>query len=116
MRVFTRENGERYAQDCECRLLNRNSRLLTRAKVPPRYEHCSLDSYESNFPGADRSLAAASIMARRFVDRYPTDTDGRGLLMTGSIGVGKTHLAVGILQALILEKGARGSFAITANC
>ena len=50
------------------------------------------------------------MMARRFADRYPADTDGRGLMMTGSIGVGKTHLAVGILQALILEKGVHGLF------
>ncbi len=35
---------------------------------------------------------------------------GRGLLLTGSIGVGKTHLAVGILQALVAERGATGLF------
>ena len=35
---------------------------------------------------------------------------GKGLLLTGSIGVGKTHLAVGILQALVTERGATGLF------
>jgi DNA replication protein DnaC len=49
-------------------------------------------------------------MARRFVDGYPATTSGRGLLLTGSIGVGKTHLAVGILQALVVEKGVHGFF------
>ena len=49
-------------------------------------------------------------MARRFVDDYPATTGGRGLLLTGSIGVGKTHLAVGILQALIVEKSVHGLF------
>jgi DNA replication protein DnaC len=48
--------------------------------------------------------------ARRFVDGYPVTTEGHGLLLTGSIGVGKTHLAVGILQSLIVEKGVRGLF------
>ncbi len=38
------------------------------------------------------------------------ETGGRGLLLTGSIGVGKTHLAVGILQALVAERGANGLF------
>jgi DNA replication protein DnaC len=33
-----------------------------------------------------------------------------GLLLTGSIGVGKTHLAVGILRALITERAAEGLF------
>ena len=49
-------------------------------------------------------------MARRYVDDYPVTTEGRGLLLTGDIGVGKTHLAVGILQALIAEKTVHGLF------
>ena len=32
------------------------------------------------------------------------------MLLTGSIGVGKTHLAVGMLQALITERHAKGLF------
>jgi DNA replication protein DnaC len=110
MRIIRRADGSQAAEACECRHEQRVSRLRVRAAIPRRYEHCSLDSYESSFPGADRSLEPAVMMARRFVDRYPVDTDGRGLLMTGSIGVGKTHLAVGILQALILEKGVHGLF------
>jgi len=110
MLVTTRENGERYAEDCECRLLSRNSRLLTRAKIPPRYEHCSLDSYETAFHGADRSLGSALLMARKFVEDYPVITSGKGLLLGGSIGVGKTHLAVGILHSLVMLKGAQGFF------
>lgn len=109
MRVITRSDGTQAAEACECRLERRVAHLLARAGIPRRYEHCSLESYEC-FREADRSLPAAHLMARRFVDRYPADTDGRGLLLTGSIGVGKTHLAVGILQALILEKGVRGLF------
>jgi len=110
MRVIRRADGSQAAETCECQHVQRVSRLLARAVIPRRYEHCSLDSYDPTFRDADRSLGAAALMARRFVDCYPADTDGRGLLMTGSIGVGKTHLAVGILQALILEKGVRGLF------
>ena len=62
------------------------------------------------YPQSDQSLSAAYRMARGFVNEYPVTTEGRGLLLTGSVGVGKTHLAVAILQALILEKGARGLF------
>jgi len=36
------------------------------------------------------------------VEEYPIQ--GQGLLFTGSIGVGKTHLAVGIVKALIETK------------
>jgi DNA replication protein DnaC len=49
-------------------------------------------------------------MARGFVKGYPVETDGKGLLITGEIGVGKTHLAVGILLAMVQEKGAQALF------
>ncbi len=84
--------------------------MLERAHIPKRYEHCSLDSYESGFRGANRTLAAAHLRARKFVDGFPVETAGTGLLLTGSIGVGKTHLAVGILQTLVVERGASGLF------
>ena len=41
--------------------------------------------------------------ACRFVEEYPLDN--AGLLLIGSIGVGKTHLAVGIIKELVLGKG-----------
>jgi DNA replication protein DnaC len=104
------ENGRQVARTCECRMRRQLSRRLEQARVPKRYEHCSLDSYESGFRGAHRSLAAAHLRARRFVEAYPAETGGTGLLLTGSIGVGKTHLAVGILQALVTERGVSGLF------
>jgi len=103
-------DGERYAQPCECRLQRQAARLLKRAAIPRRYEHCTLDSYEPDYGQADQSLAAAYMMARNFVSGYPVTTEGHGLLLTGDVGIGKTHLAVGILDALILGKGVRGLF------
>jgi len=110
VRVLEREGGNRALETCECQAEQRVALLLKHAGIPTRYEHCSLESYDASFHGADPSLAGAFLMARRFVDGYPATTGGRGLLLTGSIGVGKTHLVVGILQALIVEKGVRGLF------
>lgn len=110
VRVLQNAGGGSRIETCECQVEQRVAKLMKRAGIPTRYEHCSLDSYEASFPGADRSLSAAHLMARRFVDGYPATTGGRGLLLTGSIGVGKTHLAVGILQALIVEKAVHGLF------
>jgi len=107
---IVQEGGRQVARPCECRMERRAARMLERAQIPRRYEHCSLDSYETGFSGADRTLAAAHLRARRFVEGYPVETAGTGLLLTGSIGVGKTHLAVGILQALVVERGASGLF------
>jgi DNA replication protein DnaC len=41
--------------------------------------------------------------ACKFVEDYPMESTG--LLLIGDIGVGKTHLAVGIIKELILSKG-----------
>jgi DNA replication protein DnaC len=110
LRLIVQPDGERYAQPCECRVQVQASRLLKRAAIPRRYEHCTLDTFEPGFGQADQSLAAAYLMARQFVSGYPVTTEGRGLLLTGSVGVGKTHLVVGIVQALVLEKGVRALF------
>src|SRR5258708_6058993 len=92
------ENGRQFAQDCVCRIERRVSRMLSRAHIPRRYEHCTLENYETNLPYSHRTQAAALMQAKGFVESYPLEAAGKGLLLTGGIGVGKTHLAVGILQ------------------
>ena len=95
---------------CECQTVDRFSRRLTAARIPDRYNRCSLDTYATDFRGADPSLGMALITATKFANAYPVDTGGRGLLFVGTVGLGKTHLAVGVLKALIRERGARGLF------
>ena len=84
--------------------------MLGRAHIPRRYEHCILESYDTNLPYSHRTQVSARLTAKKFIEGYPLETDGKGLLLTGSIGVGKTHLAVAILQALVTERGATGLF------
>ena len=110
LRLIDRPDGNRVAVECSCRAARRTLRITEQARIPQRYAHCSLDEYVTNFAGANRSLASAHVMARKFVQNYPLDTNGNGLLLTGSIGVGKTHLAVGVLKALVAERGATGLF------
>ncbi|HWZ52466.1 MAG TPA: ATP-binding protein [Granulicella sp.] len=110
LRVVRRPDGAQFAEDCVCRVERRVTRLLGRAQIPRRYEHCTLDSFETKFAGAHPSLETALIRARGFVHGYPLETEGRGLLITGPVGIGKTHIATGILQALVAERGAKGLF------
>jgi len=95
---------ERQVTRCDCRLRERARLLLAAARIPRRYEHCELSSFTTDFPGAHPSLALAHLMASRFAQEYDP-RDGTGLLIIGKIGTGKTHLAVGIIKELILEKG-----------
>ena len=110
LKIIHRPDGTQFAEECACRVEKRASRMLRRTQIPHRYANCTLDNFESSFGGAHRTLGAAHLRARRFVESYPLETNGTGLLLTGSIGVGKTHLAVGILQALVAERGATGLF------
>jgi len=105
-----RQEGRQFVRDCACRVQRRAARMLERAHIPRRYENCLLDNYDIHFPSSNITLEAAHLQATNFVKSYPVGIDGTGLLLTGSIGVGKTHLAVGILQALVVERGASGLF------
>ncbi len=95
---------EREAVRCECRVRDRGGRLLDAAHIPPRYEHCELSNFQYDPDDKkQQSIGHARLLAGRFVEEYPTDQTG--LLFVGSVGVGKTHLAVGIVKDLIREKG-----------
>src|SRR5437868_544207 len=94
-------DSDRRVTRCDCRLQARGRALLTSARIPKRYEHCELSNFE--FDGPHRLLANARMAACRFVEEYPVENTG--LLIIGSIGVGKTHLAVGIVKELVGSKG-----------
>ena len=92
--------ADRRVTRCDCRLQARAQTLLAAARIPKRYEHCELSNFE--FDGPHRALASSRLAACKFVEEYPVDSTG--LLLIGSIGVGKTHLAVGIIKELVLSK------------
>jgi DNA replication protein DnaC len=92
---------DRRVTRCDCQLRARNQSLLGAARIPRRYEHCELTNFE--FDGSRLSLVKARMAACKFVEDYPIDKTG--LLLLGTIGVGKTHLAVGMIRELMLSKG-----------
>ncbi len=72
--VERRDRKVEEATRCECARRLAGGRLLEAARIPQRYQHCELSNFEHT-----------------------------GLL-TGPIGSGKTHIAVGILKELIAQK------------
>jgi DNA replication protein DnaC len=88
------------ATRCECVRQSLGDRLLEAARIPRRYRHCELSNFEHE--GPFRSLASAHMAGLRFVAEFPLEN--AGLLLTGPIGCGKTHLAVGIAKELMAQK------------
>jgi DNA replication protein DnaC len=94
---------------CDCRAQNQTASLLALARIPRRYEHCELSNFDVLSGKYESDMARAKFMAGRFVEEYPLERN-QGLLFTGAIGTGKTHLAVGVAKQLIREKGAHCLF------
>jgi DNA replication protein DnaC len=88
---------------CECQKVSRVDRLLETARIPERYARCELDNYVLRPPHTTTSLEVAKLTAEKFVEEYP-HSPPVGLLFVGRPGVGKTHLAVGIIKQLMREK------------
>lgn len=87
------------ARRCCCRTQQSQSKLLEAARIPSRYEKCTLESYkliEGKYWGVQKR---ARDYAKAFVKEYPAID--RGLLFVGPVGVGKTHLAVAIVREII---------------
>jgi DNA replication protein DnaC len=97
--------GVRRVVRCECWRAKLGVNSLAGSNIPKRYQHCTLDNIRAYNP----SLEDAITKARRFVDGFPGKID-RGLLLVGHAGVGKTHIAVGMLRGIIQKTGIQGLF------
>jgi DNA replication protein DnaC len=89
---------------CDCWRDELGQRRLADANITKRYQHCTL----GNFTAHNQSLEQAVSKARKVADAFPVG--GKGLLLGGQPGVGKTHLGVAVLKQVIQTTGARGLF------
>ena len=86
------------ARPCKCRKQKNFSDLIEKARIPKRYLGCGFNNYNQSNQSQKDAFKFASTLAHQ----YPAID--RGLLFMGTVGVGKTHLAVSILKGLT-EKG-----------
>jgi DNA replication protein DnaC len=116
-KLVPRPNGAagNIAVPCDCGIEERAGRVMERARIPKRYEHCDFESYVTDLadgrsytPQLTASLKQAKLIVQAFARDYPGG-DQSGLLLMGNSGVGKTHLAVAALKEL-LRRGHRGYF------
>ena len=115
-KLVPRKNGAagNVAVACECGMEERAGKVMERARIPKRYEHCDFESYVTDLVDGktwtaqhEKSLKNAKMVVQGFLRDYPVAE--KGLLLIGSSGAGKTHLAVAALKELI-RRGHGGLF------
>jgi DNA replication protein DnaC len=86
-------------EPCGCQGDLRRRQRIAASNIPRRYyPHCKFETFH------DRSsavLKSARNRVREFADAWPMTIEGRGLLLMGGCGAGKTHLAVAALVEII---------------
>lgn len=100
------------AARCQCAASRIVANILSRAGIPPNYEHASFENFRipsrSENPIEADALARAYLEVKGFAREFPA-VEKPGLLLTGNPGTGKTHLAVAALKVLI-DKGHEAVF------
>jgi len=84
-------------EPCGCQGDLRRTQRMASANIPKRYSHCTLDTFRDSVT----VLRNAKKRVQEFVDLWPMLPDGKGLLLMGGCGAGKTHLAVAALLEVI---------------
>ena len=99
-----------WAVPCDCTAGDRSEREFARVRIPERYRHCDFENFETDtdierasreqLEAWNRSLVQAKLMVHRFAEDFDSEAE-HGLLLMGSCGVGKTHLAVAALKEIV---------------
>lgn len=82
------------------------------SQIPYRYHNSGFDNYRPDCPEAAKALASCKSYAERWTEVYER---GLNLIMTGTAGTGKTHLATAIMNYLIQREEANGRYTTAAK-
>ena len=86
---------------CRCQAAEAAVARIRRARIPEGFQMATLENFEPY-----QHTRQGLLLARRYAEEFlpannaVTDSHPPGLLLTGSVGTGKTHLAVGIASAI----------------
>lgn len=95
---------------CECQGQKRCEVLEVWASFPSAYRDASIENFKTA-----KHVQRAIMTAGRYIEEYASygrrqNAPGSGLLLSGSVGTGKTHLAIAIGREVIRRYQARVRF------
>jgi DNA replication protein DnaC len=85
----------------ECRREAQQRKLMDRAAIPPRFAHCTFDTFRVE---SHDQQAAFAVCRQYAADFRQMHTQGACLVLRGNIGTGKNHLACAIARQ-VSEQG-----------
>ncbi len=100
----TDANGYQYLGPCRCKAAFDRIDAFNAAHIPARYCHCTLLTYEVKGGNQREIHQKVEKHLQGFHPKSP------GLLLSGNVGTGKTHLMTAILRELTLKRGIRSRF------
>jgi DNA replication protein DnaC len=96
---------------CDCRDQVRVDGIYAKAGIPERFKDAEISTFKIDVDDKHLAkLALARLTAEVFAEKFPV-VDPPGLLITGHVGSGKSHLAIGILKHIIRERKFTSVFA-----
>lgn len=80
--------------------------------IPRRFADKTFENYAKDTDSRARNFQACKDYADDFQKHF---TDGRCMIMSGSVGTGKTHLAIAIAKQVLADLGATARYTTVAN-
>jgi DNA replication protein DnaC len=108
-RTFSEKVGARTYEvmtPCGCRRRLERVAAFNAAALPSSVAAATFESYKPAVPEQGRALK----VAQAFAHGYSADAPGRGFVLGGPVGTGKTHLVAAALSHLLLETGVKAHY------
>jgi DNA replication protein DnaC len=107
--TFSKKAGPRTYEvlaECACRARERRVARYAKARLPGVIAHAGFENFRPSNPEQAKAVKAAQAFALGYRSKAP----GKGFILAGPVGTGKTHLIAAALSHLVLEAGVEASY------